>query len=71
MKLSAYFEKAQGMGILATADSDGVVDLALHPDGINIILVLRLDLSLCGLDVRLEGIGVLAPIMEQPHQLAE
>jgi len=30
MSLSEYFEKAQGMGILATADSEGVVDLALY-----------------------------------------
>jgi len=30
MSLSGYFEKAKGIGILATADSDGVVDLALY-----------------------------------------
>jgi hypothetical protein len=30
MSLSEYFEKVQGLGILATADSDGVVDLALY-----------------------------------------
>jgi hypothetical protein len=30
MSLSDYFEKAQGLGILATADSDGMVDLALY-----------------------------------------
>ena len=30
MSLSEYFEKAQGMGILATADSEGAVDVALY-----------------------------------------
>ncbi|MHC4511969.1 MAG: hypothetical protein ACYTAO_23995 [Planctomycetota bacterium] len=30
MSLSGYFEKVQGLGILATADSDGVVDLAIY-----------------------------------------
>jgi len=30
MSLSEYFENAQGLGILATADSDGAVDLALY-----------------------------------------
>ena len=30
MGLSEYFENAEGMGILATADSEGVVDLALY-----------------------------------------
>lgn len=30
MSLSEYFEKAQGLGILATANSDGAVDLALY-----------------------------------------
>ena len=30
MSLSEYFEKVQGLGILATADSDGLVDLALY-----------------------------------------
>jgi hypothetical protein len=30
MSLSEYFEKVEGLGILATADSDGVVDLALY-----------------------------------------
>ena len=30
MSLSSYFAKAKGIGILATADSDGVVDLALY-----------------------------------------
>jgi hypothetical protein len=30
MSLSEYFEKAKGVGILATADSDGVVDLAVY-----------------------------------------
>ena len=30
MSLSGYFEKVQGIGILATADSDGMVDLALY-----------------------------------------
>jgi len=28
MNLSDYFEKVRGLGILATADSDGMVDLA-------------------------------------------
>ncbi len=30
MKLSDYFKNVQGLGILATADSDGIVDLALY-----------------------------------------
>jgi len=30
MSLSSYFEKARGLGILATADSDGMVDLAVY-----------------------------------------
>ncbi len=30
MSLSGYFEKVQGFGVLATADSDGMVDLALY-----------------------------------------
>ncbi len=30
MSLSSYFEKVQGLGILATADSDGMVDLAIY-----------------------------------------
>ena len=30
MGLSEYFENAEGIGILATADSEGVVDLALY-----------------------------------------
>lgn len=30
MNLAAYFENRQGLGILATADSDGMVDLAIY-----------------------------------------
>lgn len=30
MSLFDYFEKSKGMGILATADSDGMVDLAVY-----------------------------------------
>jgi hypothetical protein len=30
MKLSEYFEKATGRGVLATADKDGIVDVALY-----------------------------------------
>jgi len=30
MSLSDYFENVQGLGILATADSDGMVDLAIY-----------------------------------------
>ena len=30
MSLSEYFENIEGVGILATADSDGIVDLALY-----------------------------------------
>lgn len=30
MSLSYYFEHTKGMGILATADSDGMVDLAIY-----------------------------------------
>ena len=30
MNLSDYFEKVQGLGILATADPDGMVDLAIY-----------------------------------------
>jgi len=30
MNLSDYFEKVRGLGILATADSDGMVDLAIY-----------------------------------------
>ena len=30
MNLSDYFEKVRGYGILATADSDGMVDLAIY-----------------------------------------
>jgi K+/H+ antiporter YhaU regulatory subunit KhtT len=30
MSLSDYFEKVKGLGILATADSDGMVDLAIY-----------------------------------------
>jgi len=30
MKLSEYFEKKKGMGVLATADAKGVVDVAIY-----------------------------------------
>ena len=30
MNLFEYFENAQGLGILATADSDGMVDIAIY-----------------------------------------
>jgi hypothetical protein len=30
MNLSDYFDKVQGLGILATSDSDGMVDLAIY-----------------------------------------
>ncbi len=30
MNLSDYFEKVRGLGILATADPDGMVDLAVY-----------------------------------------
>ncbi len=30
MSLQDYFENVQGLGILATADSDGMVDLAVY-----------------------------------------
>jgi hypothetical protein len=30
MNLSDYFENVQGLGVLATADSDGTVDLAIY-----------------------------------------
>jgi hypothetical protein len=30
MNLAEYFENRQGLGILATADSDGMVDLAIY-----------------------------------------
>jgi hypothetical protein len=30
MNLADYFEDHQGLGILATADSDGTVDLAIY-----------------------------------------
>jgi hypothetical protein len=30
MKLSEYFERTEGMGVLATADSEGKVDLAIY-----------------------------------------
>ncbi|UCF15659.1 MAG: pyridoxamine 5'-phosphate oxidase family protein, partial [Phycisphaerales bacterium] len=30
MSLSDYFESVQGLGVLATADSDGMVDLAIY-----------------------------------------
>ena len=30
MDLYAYFEKTEGTGILATCDSDGIVDLAIY-----------------------------------------
>ena len=30
MSLQGYFENVQGLGILATADSDGMVDLAIY-----------------------------------------
>lgn len=30
MNLSGYFENVKGLGILATADSDGMVDLAIY-----------------------------------------
>lgn len=30
MKLSEYFEKAQGVGVLATADADGKVNTAIY-----------------------------------------
>ena len=30
MSLFGYFEKADGIGVLATADSDGMVDLAVY-----------------------------------------
>ncbi len=37
MDLKSYFEKTEGTGILATADSDGTVDIALYakPEVIN------------------------------------
>jgi len=30
MELAAYFEKTKGMGVLATADGDGIVDTAVY-----------------------------------------
>ena len=37
MDLNSYFEKTEGTGILATADSDGTVDIAIYakPEVIN------------------------------------
>ncbi len=37
MNLKSYFEKTEGTGILATADSDGTVDIALYakPEVVN------------------------------------
>ena len=37
MDLSSYFEKTEGTGILATADSDGTVDIAIYakPEVVN------------------------------------
>ena len=50
MNLFNYFEKAHGLGILATADSDGIVDLALYArpevvDQTTIALIMRERLS--------------------------
>ena len=50
MSLSDYFENVQGLGILATADSDGMVDLAIYArphviDEITIAFVMRERLS--------------------------
>ena len=50
MSLSNYFENMQGLGILATADSDGMVDLAVYTrphviDETTIALVMRERLS--------------------------
>jgi hypothetical protein len=46
MNLSDYFENVQGLGILATADSDGMVDLAIYAkphviDETTIVFVMR------------------------------
>ncbi len=50
MSLFEYFENAEGIGILATADSDGMVDIALYArpevvDESTIALVMRERLS--------------------------
>jgi hypothetical protein len=50
MSLSDYFDNVQGLGILATADSDGMVDLAIYArphviDEITIAFVMRERLS--------------------------
>jgi hypothetical protein len=50
MSLFDYFQNAQGIGILATADSDGMVDIALYArpevvDESTIALVMRERLS--------------------------
>ncbi|MHC4542980.1 MAG: pyridoxamine 5'-phosphate oxidase family protein, partial [Planctomycetota bacterium] len=50
MGLSEYFENTEGMGILATTDSDGDVDLAIYAtphmvDDENLVLVMADKLS--------------------------
>ena len=50
MSLSDYFEHVKGIGILATADSDGMVDLAIYAkphviDETTIVFVMREHLS--------------------------
>lgn len=50
MNLFEYFENAQGFGILATADSDGMVDIAIYArpevvDESTIALIMRERLS--------------------------
>jgi len=50
MNLFEYFENAQGLGILATADSDGMVDIAIYArpevvDESTIALIMRERLS--------------------------
>ena len=50
MSLSDYFEHEQGLGILATADSDGMVDLAIYAkphviDDTTVVFVMRERLS--------------------------
>jgi hypothetical protein len=54
MSLSEYFEKAEGVGILATADSEGNVDLAIYArphmvDDENIVLIMAQKMSYANL----------------------
>ncbi len=60
MSLSEYFENADGVGILATADSEGNVDLAIYGrphmvDDENIVLIMAQKMSYANLQSNLKA----------------